>query len=74
MPAISYNSGRMEIRNFSKSHLLHLNYVLKNKRRNWLYIGYTSNVKRRLSEHKEEEKRVELIYFDAYIFAGCWSS
>lgn len=49
-------------------------YVLKNLKKDNLYIGYTSNLKRRLSEHKagkvKTTKRygqdVELLYYEAY--------
>ncbi len=38
-------------------------YVLK-KRDGVIYIGYTNDLKRRLSEHRE--KQPELIYYEAY--------
>ena len=49
-------------------------YILKNIKTGNLYIGYTSNLKRRLAEHKSGKvyttKRlgteVELIYYEAY--------
>jgi len=43
-------------------------YVLKNKRTNRSYIGYTSNLKRRLGEHKEKDENIELIYYEAHIY------
>jgi predicted GIY-YIG superfamily endonuclease len=41
-------------------------YVLKNNRTSRLYIGYTSNLKRRLNEH-QKEKDVRLVYYEAYL-------
>ncbi|MDH5187090.1 MAG: GIY-YIG nuclease family protein [candidate division WOR-3 bacterium] len=43
-------------------------YVLKNKRTNRLYIGYTEVLKRRLCEHKEKDSSIELVYYEAYIY------
>ena len=50
-------------------------YVLKNKKDRSFYIGYTSDLKRRLSEHQNGKggrtTRIksgwELIYFEAYL-------
>jgi len=48
-------------------------YILKSKKDNKLYIGYTSDLKKRLSEHKignventSHRLPVELIYYEAY--------
>jgi putative endonuclease len=49
-------------------------YVLKNLRKNSLYFGYTSDLRRRISEHKSGKvyttsrlgKEFELIYYEAY--------
>ena len=48
-------------------------YLLRSKRNNSTYIGCTSNLGRRLQEHKEGKNYsikkllpVELIYFEAY--------
>lgn len=49
-------------------------YILKNKDKGNLYIGYTSDLKRRLREHvngsvyttKRYGKNVELVYYEAY--------
>lgn len=49
-------------------------YILKNIKKDILYIGYTSNLKRRMSEHKTGKvyttnrlgKSVELVYYEAY--------
>jgi putative endonuclease len=42
-------------------------YILKNKRIDKLYIGYTEDLKRRLDEHKKNDSSAELIYYEAYI-------
>jgi len=39
-------------------------YVIKNKHNKTLYFGYTSNLKRRLKEHKDKDP--ELIYCEYY--------
>jgi len=39
-------------------------YVLKINNGEDVYIGYTSDLKRRLSEHKN--KRPKLVYYEAY--------
>lgn len=39
-------------------------YLIKNKRDEQSYIGYTNNLKRRLKEHKD--KKPELVYYEAY--------
>ncbi len=49
-------------------------YILKNLKKDNLYIGYTGDLKRRLAEHKSGKvyttrrlgKDVELIYYEAY--------
>jgi len=48
-------------------------YVLKSKKDNKLYFGYTSDLKHRLAEHKRGNVEntshrlpVELIYYEAY--------
>jgi putative endonuclease len=43
-------------------------YILRNKRTNRLYIGYTEDLKRRLSEHKKIDDSIRLIYYEAYIY------
>lgn len=40
-------------------------YVLRNKKTNDLYYGYTSNLKKRLTEHVRREE-YELIYYETY--------
>ena len=50
-------------------------YILSNKNRTLLYIGYTDNLKRRLEEHKKgigafftkKYNVTELIYFEDFI-------
>ncbi|MEK7572764.1 MAG: GIY-YIG nuclease family protein [Patescibacteria group bacterium] len=39
-------------------------YILKNNIKNSIYIGYTSDLKRRLKEHIA--KKPELIYYEAF--------
>ena len=41
-------------------------YLLKDKRNNKPYIGYSSNVAQRLKEHQKSNKDFELIYYEAY--------
>jgi len=48
-------------------------YVLKSKRDNKLYIGYTNNLKRRLKEHNDglvaitkHRKPFKLIFYEAF--------
>ena len=41
-------------------------YMIKNKKRQELYYGFTSNLKRRIDEHKKKTKDMELIYYEAY--------
>jgi len=48
-------------------------YILKSKKDNKLYIGYTSDLRKRLSEHKKGKVEntshrlpVELVYYEAY--------
>ena len=41
-------------------------YLIKNQAANYIYIGYTNDLRRRLREHKA--KKPELIYYEAYKF------
>ena len=43
-------------------------YILKrlNHAKHQYYIGYTNDLKRRLKEHQDSGKKVELIYYEAY--------
>lgn len=47
-------------------------YILKDKISNKLYIGYTSDLRRRLKEHKEKQTfttkkgSYDLVYYEAY--------
>ena len=53
---------------------MHCVYVLRSKKDNSLYIGYTTNLKQRLDEHNrghsvftKSKTPYELIYFEGYI-------
>jgi len=41
-------------------------YLLRNLKSSKLYIGYTSNLKRRITEYNKRTQIWELIYFEAY--------
>jgi len=41
---------------------MHYVYVVRNKETSELYYGYTNNLERRISEHKN----TELVYYEAY--------
>ena len=48
-------------------------YLLKSSKKNWVYIGFTSDLSRRLQEHYTSEDfstrrylPVELVYYEAY--------
>jgi len=43
---------------------MHYIYLIKNRKEDIIYIGYTNDLKRRLKEHKD--KKPELIYYEAY--------
>lgn len=52
---------------------MHYVYFLKDKRSSRIYIGYTSDLKRRIREHKEGKTKttrtfasIDLIYYEAY--------
>ncbi len=40
-------------------------YILKWKRNNKFYIGYTNDLKRRIKEHQKEDN-FRMIYYEAY--------
>jgi putative endonuclease len=49
-------------------------YILKNLKDNKIYTGYTSNLQRRLNEHKsgrvkstKHRKPLKLVYYEAYL-------
>jgi len=39
---------------------------IKNRPKHSYYIGYTSDLKKRFLEHKENKGEIELIYYEAY--------
>ena len=39
---------------------------IKNRPQRSCYIGYTSNLRKRILEHKENRGEIELIYYEAY--------
>lgn len=48
-------------------------YLLKEPNSDWIYIGYTSNLRRRLKEHREGQTQttrrfssIQLVYYEAY--------
>lgn len=48
-------------------------YLLKSKIKNWLYAGYTGNLKKRFEEHQQGLSKAtkpyrpfELIFYEAY--------
>jgi len=43
-------------------------YVVKNIATNDLYIGYTNNLERRLSEHRKKFPKDVVMYYEAYQF------
>ncbi|MEK7089458.1 MAG: GIY-YIG nuclease family protein [Patescibacteria group bacterium] len=43
---------------------MHYVYILRNNTKKTIYIGYTSDLRRRLKEHKD--KKPELLYYEAY--------
>ncbi|MEA3358258.1 MAG: GIY-YIG nuclease family protein [Thermodesulfobacteriota bacterium] len=52
---------------------MHYVYFLKDTNSEWIYIGYTSDLRRRLEEHKQGKtfttKRfssIELVYYEAF--------
>lgn len=49
-------------------------YVLRNEERNFIYIGYSENLKQRVQEHNEGKvqstkfyKPLKLIFYEAYL-------
>lgn len=48
-------------------------YLLKSQKRDWLYVGYTTNLKKRLEEHQKglslatkPYRPFELIFYESY--------
>ena len=42
-------------------------YLLKNLKRNNIYIGVTPDLRRRYREHKNKNNNWQLVYYEAYI-------
>ncbi len=52
---------------------MYYTYILKSRNKNWIYTGYTSNLKRRLEEHNrglnkstKPYKPLELVFYEAF--------
>ncbi len=39
---------------------------IKNRSKHSYYIGYTSNLRKRIPEHKENKGEIKLIYYESY--------
>ena len=46
---------------------MYYTYILKWKRNNKFYIGYTDNLERRIKQHQRKED-LNLIYYESYQF------
>ncbi|HDZ77458.1 MAG TPA: GIY-YIG nuclease family protein [Candidatus Omnitrophica bacterium] len=44
---------------------MYYTYILKNSA-NELYYGYTKNLKQRLDRHRKNDKKIKLVYYEAY--------
>ncbi len=70
----SWQSGLMSPRGrFAKFNTMYYMYILKSSKRNWFYVGSTSDLKRRFGEHNNGESRstkgyipLDLVYYEAY--------
>jgi predicted GIY-YIG superfamily endonuclease len=53
---------------YDKVNNMHYVYLIKikNRAKHSYYIGYTSNLQKRLLEHQESKGKVELSYYEAY--------
>ncbi len=52
---------------------MHYVYLLKDPNSEWIYIGYTSDLRKRIKEHKQGKtattrkfSSIELVYYEAY--------
>ncbi|MEK9154752.1 MAG: GIY-YIG nuclease family protein [Patescibacteria group bacterium] len=43
-------------------------YVIKNRKNDELYIGYTNDLERRIKEHKLNFPEDKYIYYEAYLY------
>ncbi len=41
-------------------------YLLRNKKSNEFYYGYTSNLEQRIREHNNPDEKWKLVYYEAY--------
>jgi len=65
-PIMTVERGAKYLKIVPPSKDMYFVYILKNRGTNRLYIGYTNNLQRRLTEHKEKDNRLELIYYETY--------
>lgn len=42
-------------------------YFLKRPKTQYIYIGFTENLRRRIKEHKKDKPNYKLIYYEAYL-------
>ena len=42
-------------------------YFLKKQKSNYIYIGFTDDLQRRMKEHKKDKLNYDLIYYEAYL-------
>ena len=45
---------------------MHYVYVLKNKKAQEIYYGYTNNLERRIADHNRNQEWI-LVYYEAYL-------
>jgi putative endonuclease len=45
---------------------MHYIYVISNKDKKSLYVGYANDIDERIKQHKRQNNNIELIYYEAY--------